>query len=338
LTDQHIDTEMMRPGARNAVRQCMAVHARDRVFVLTDDETAAIGELLADEARRITLDVVVRRLEEYGQRPLLDVPEQMRRDIYGFNPTVFFYAAQSKPGEITFRIKLRPPILQDIGCRWGHMIGISPQLMVEGMRADYHVISDLTFKVTERVKDAREMRITSPKGTQLVARFSPALRWRPCNGLYPNPRDWGNLPEGETFTCPASIDGVLVADVLGDYFSHKYGLLSHPVIFHLMDGWVTKVECQDQAIADEVWNYLNTDPNGRRAGEFAIGTNIGITKLSGNLLQDEKIPGVHVAFGNPYPEETGADWNSAIHVDVIPTDVTIVVDGQTLMEHGEFKL
>jgi aminopeptidase len=338
VTKQVIDPEMMWPGARTAVRQCMAVNVQDRVFILTDDETATIGALLADESRQITPYVVVHRLEAYGQRPLTDVPEPMRRDIYAFTPTVFFYAAQSKPGEITFRIKLRPSIIEATGCRWGHMIGITPQLMVEGMRTDYHVISELTFKVTERVKNAREMHITSPKSTQMVARFSPALRWRPCNGLYHHPRDWGNLPEGETFTCPASIDGMLAADVLGDYFSHKYGVLTTPVIFHLQEGWVTNIECQDQAIADDVWTYLNSDPNGRRAGEFAIGTNIGLKKLSGNLLQDEKLPGVHVAFGNPYPEETGADWTAKIHVDVIPTDVTIVVDGETLMEHGEFKL
>ena len=39
--------------------------------------------------------------------------------------------------------------------------------------------------------------------------------------------------------------------------------------------------------------YLQTDKESARAGEFAIGTNIGLTRLVGNLLQDEKFPGVH---------------------------------------------
>jgi aminopeptidase len=45
-------------------------------------------------------------------------------------------------------------------------------------------------------------------------------------------------------------------------------------------------------------------------GEFAIGTNIGVRDVIGNILQDEKIPGIHIAFGNPYGAHTGADWYS----------------------------
>ena len=32
--------------------------------------------------------------------------------------------------------------------------------------------------------------------------------------------------------------------------------------------------------------------------------------MIGVLLQDEKIPGVHLAFGDPYGSQTGADWKS----------------------------
>lgn len=333
---QSSDIELMRPGARTAVHQCMGVQAFDRIYILTDDKTATIGDLLADEARQITSSVVVQHLEVYGPRPIKQIPDQLRHDMAAFKPTVVFYAAQSIPGENPFRVALRPSTIQAFGCRWAHMIDITPQLMIEGMQTDYAAISALTLRVTERVKDAREIQITSPNGTRLTARFSPALRWKPFHGLYHRPGEWGNLPEGETLTCPASLDGVLVAEVLGDYFSPKYGVLATPVSFHLTDGWVTHIACQNQAIADEVWAYLHIDPNGRRAGEFAIGTNIGLTHLTGILLQDEKLPGVHVAFGNPYPEITGADWTAKTHVDVIPTNVTIVVDGETIMHAGKF--
>jgi len=73
-------------------------------------------------------------------------------------------------------------------------------------------------------------------------------------------------------------------------------------------------------------------------GEFAIGTNTAVTELSGNLLQDEKIPGAHVAFGNPYPHETGADWSSRVHVDVIMTGCHIEVNGEVVMMDGKFQL
>ena len=73
-------------------------------------------------------------------------------------------------------------------------------------------------------------------------------------------------------------------------------------------------------------------------GEFAIGTNGALHQLCGNLLQDEKLPGVHVAFGDAYAHETGAEWASPIHVDVIPITCTIVVDDQTIMVDGTFTL
>ena len=52
-------------------------------------------------------------------------------------------------------------------------------------------------------------------------------------------------------------------------------------------------------------------------GEFAIGTNIGVRDVIGNILQDEKIPGVHIAFGNPYGAHTGAEWDCSTHIDVV---------------------
>ncbi len=64
-------------------------------------------------------------------------------------------------------------------------------------------------------------------------------------------------------------------------------------------------------------------------GEFAIGTNIAVEDVRGNILQDEKIPGVHIAFGHPYAEHTGQDWVSTTHIDcVAPHDVNVCIDGE----------
>ena len=78
------------------------------------------------------------------------------------------------------------------------------------------------------------------------------------------------------------------------------------------------------------------DPNSSRVGEFAIGTNVGLSEIVGNFLQDEKFPGVHIAFGDPYGFETGADWDCPWHVDVLASHATISVDGRNIMENGRF--
>ena len=146
------------------------------------------------------------------------------------------------------------------------------------------------------------------------------------------------MPEGEVFTAPATVDGVLVCDVLGDYFSEKYGVLEQPVVITVKQGYVSEVTSQNEAVAKELCDYLYAVPNGNRVGEFAIGTLTSLKKPVGNLLQDEKMPGLHVAFGNPYPQFTGADWDARIHVDVIPTCCTIELDGRVIMRNGVFTI
>lgn len=62
-----------------------------------------------------------------------------------------------------------------------------------------------------------------------------------------------------------------------------------------------------------------------------------MTSLIGNLLQDEKFPGVHIAFGSPYPQSTGADWESEGHVDGIMKKCSLWFDNIQILEDGRFK-
>ena len=329
--------ERLQLGAENAVR-CMGVTASDRVFIITDFERKGIAQRVAAAALARHADVTVRFLEHYGERPLTVFSEALRQDIIDARPTVSFYIATAKPGEITFRLPMLPFLVQELGIRHGHMIGISEELMAEGMCADYDEVFSLTNQVYDLVRNAKAIHVTSAKGSDATATFHKDWKWIPCHGRYDEQGKWGNLPEGEVFTAPAGVDGVLVCDVLGDFFSEKYGVLEHPVTFVVKGGYVTSVSCQDEAVARDVRDYLFSTPNGNRAGEFAIGTLTSLKRLVGNLLQDEKMPGLHVAFGNPYPEFTGADWNAKIHVDVIPGVCTIEVDGRVIMRDGEFVI
>ncbi len=335
MTDPHVS---MRLGAHNAVFTCMGVTPQDRVFILGDQRSAAIGQLLADEARAGGAAVQLVLLEAYAARPILALPDRLRRDLHAFAPSVTFYTAAGLKGEITFRIGLRRYVLQNLRVRHAHMIGITERLMQEGMTADYNEVAALTWRVTELVRPAHKIVVTSPEGTNLVVTFGSHRRWVPCTGLYHRQGQWGNLPEGETFTCPVTANGVVAARELGDYFSDRYGVLDAPVFFDIQDGEVTRIRGVQQEVVDEVWAYVSSAENGRRVGEFAIGTNSALHHLCGNLLQDEKLPGVHVAFGDAHAHETGADWASPIHVDVIPILCTILVDDQTIMVDGTFTL
>ena len=329
--------ERLQYGAENAVR-CMGVTSLDRVFIITDYERESIARRVAVAALNRHAGVTIRFLEHYGERPLTAFPDELRNDLLQTRPTVTYYIATAKPGEIRFRIPLLPFLVQELKVRHGHMIGIDEEVMTEGMCADYDEIFSLTNQVYDLVHNAQTIHVTSAKGSDVIATFHKDWKWIPCHGRYDVQGKWGNLPEGEVFTAPASVDGILVCDVLGDFFSEKYGVLKHPIVIRVKQGYIIEVTSEDEALAKEVQDYLFSTPNGNRVGEFAIGTLTSLKRLTGNLLQDEKMPGLHVAFGNPYPEFTGADWSAKIHVDVIPSQCTIDVDGLTIMRDGEFTI
>lgn len=328
--------EAMQAGARAAVRVCMDVHSDDRVAVLADRQSAPIARLLQEEAGNADAEATVFYLEAYGRRPLREVPQALRQALLTFRPTVTFYVAGAEEGEVTFRIELLRFLTETLKARHAHMVGITPEIMRDGMAVDYRKVAQVTYAVHNVVCHAREIRVTSAEGTELVARFHPEWRWIPSPGIYRRPGEWGNLPDGEVYTAPFTVEGRLVARVVGDYFSERYGYLDEPLVVTVAEGRLVDV-AGPQPLAEEFKAYTQRAENGTRVGEFAIGTNIGLKRLIGNLLQDEKFPGVHIAFGNPYPQVTGADWSSPVHVDLVSPNTTVVVDGEvTLMKDGQF--
>jgi aminopeptidase len=67
-----------------------------------------------------------------------------------------------------------------------------------------------------------------------------------------------------------------------------------------------------------------------------------VERLIGNILQDEKFPGVHLAFGDPYGAQTGAPWKSSTHIDVVGLEFSVWLgnaDGEEqIMRDGEFLI
>jgi aminopeptidase len=155
-----------------------------------------------------------------------------------------------------------------------------------------------------------------------------------------NPRYWSNLPAGEVFTTPASVDGIFVCDgTAGDYFNAKYGTLDRsPLVLEIRAGRLVSAHSERHDLEADFWSYCHTDPNSDRVGELAFGTNLGLREMIGVLLQDEKIPGVHLAFGDPYGSQTLADWSSRTHVDVLTRNCDVWIDDEQIISAGQYLL
>jgi leucyl aminopeptidase (aminopeptidase T) len=223
--------------------------------------------------------------------------------------------------------------------RHAHMVNINRRIMLEGMRADFAKVDRISQKVVEMVRKASQIRAKTTAGTDLVADLNPAYQWLKTSGIISRDK-WGNLPGGEVFTTPGEVNGTFVIDgVVGDYLCAKFGdLKENPLTIRVEKNRLVSAESSNRELRDDFWAYTHTDENSDRVGEFAIGTNIELKDVIGEILQDEKYPGVHIAFGNPYGEHTGAKWYSSTHIDVVGRKFDIWVDGEQIMQGGQFLI
>lgn len=326
----------LQPGAENAIRVCLNVQPHERVTVITDRETRPIADALIAEIAKVGASHRLFVLEDEAVRPLTDLPASIVADMELSHVSIF--AAQVQANELPSRMQMTD-IVNRRKMRHAHMVNITPQIMTEGMRADYHVVDDISTRVINKVRTAKKIRATTPAGSDFTADLNPAYKWVKTSGLISSAK-WGNLPGGEVFTSPGEVNGTFVIDgVVGDWLCDRYGNLKDmPLTVRVEKNRLVSAESSNQALRDDFWAYTHTDENSDRVGEFAIGTNVELREIIGHILQDEKFPGVHIAFGNPYGAHTGADWYSRTHIDVVGAQFDIWVDDEKIMERGHFLI
>jgi aminopeptidase len=322
------------PGARNGVNVCLRIQPSEQVCVITDEATLEIAAAIVAELEKLGAPYHAWVLEELAGRPLKDMPSEIREDLETSQVSIF--AVQAQTNELRSRIQMTD-VVNRRKIRHAHMVNINRQIMLEGMRADFQRVDRLSQKVVEMVRKASRIRATTGAGTDLTAELNPNYKWLKTSGII-SPEKWGNLPGGEIFTTPGEVNGTFVIDgVVGDYLCAKFGNLErNPLTIRMKANRLTEAHSSNRELETDFWNYTHTDANSDRVGEFAIGTNIGLKNLIGEILQDEKYPGVHIAFGNPYGAHTGADWDSTTHIDVVGRQFNIWVDDQQIMRAGKF--
>jgi aminopeptidase len=141
-----------------------------------------------------------------------------------------------------------------------------------------------------------------------------------------------NVPDGEIFTGPVenSVEGHV-------YFSYPTiygGREVNGVRLWFENGRVVKASAEKNE--GFLLNTLDTDEGSRYLGEFAIGTNEGINRFTGEILFDEKIGGsFHMALGEGYPE-SGSKNESGLHWDMLcdMAEAEVRIDGELFYQNG----
>ena len=311
-------------AAQIAVRDCMGTQPRERVLIVTDEPLRLIGYALWQAAKDIGAEPLLVEMlprKTNGEEPPHEVAELMTKVDVVLCPT-------SK--SLTHTDSRRAA--SEKGVRIATLPGVTEEIMVRCMNADYRAIADRTFRLCREMEKTETVRVTAPAGTDIRMPIKGRTA-HASSGLFREKGLWGNLPTGESYLAP--IEGQSQGVVVVDGSMAGVGMIRTPITIKVTDGYATEIA--GGAEADRLKALL--EPHGKDArtvAEFGIGTNDKAI-LTGLIIEDEKVMGtIHIAFGDN--KSMGGSVRVASHLDGLVKEPTVWFDDRKIMESGKLLI
>ena len=305
-----------------AIRDCMGARPGETILVLTDEPLRRIGYALHQAAKTLGHEVVL--VEILPRRSNGEEPPSQIADLMTTMDVVLCPTSKS----LTHTDARRRA--SAAGVRVGTLPGVTEDIMVRCMNADYARIAERTHRLCALMESTKVIRVQSPSGTDVTLPVA-GRRALASSGLFREKGTWGNLPTGEAYLAP--LEGQSNGVVVVDGSMAGVGMLSQPIRIVVKDGYAGDITGGPEA--DRLVALL--EPHGRDArnvAEFGIGTN-DRAKLSGVILEDEKVMGtIHIAFGDN--KSMGGSVRVASHLDGLVKQPTVWFDERKIMESGRF--
>jgi aminopeptidase len=314
-----ISTELL-SASTIAIRDCMGAKAGESVLIVTDEPLRHIGYALRQAAKDLGHDVMLVEIlprATNGAEPPPQIARLMTQADVVLCPT-------SK--SLTHTDARRAA--STAGARVGTLPGVTEDIMVRCMNADYHRIADRTHRVCAMMAGTQVIRVQAPAGTDIrlpIAGREP----RASSGLFRERGQYGNLPTGEAFLAP--VEGQSNGVIVVDGSMAGIGVTRQPIRIVVKDGYATDISGGGEA--EQLIALLEPHGrDGRNVAEFGIGTN-DRARLSGIILEDEKVMGtIHIAFGDN--KSMGGAVGVASHLDGLVKEPTVWFDDQIIMDAG----
>ncbi|OGV15298.1 MAG: leucyl aminopeptidase [Stygiobacter sp. RIFOXYC12_FULL_38_8] len=308
-----------------AIKDCMGAQKNESVLIITDEFKNKIGYSLFKNAKELGHEAVYlefKSREMHGQEPPQQIAEMMKLFDVVLCPT-----AKS----LTHTNARRNA--SALGSRIATFPGITEEIMVRGLNADYHKIAALTIKLQEILNEIKVVRVTAPNGTDITMDIS-GRKALPSKGLFHKKGESGNLPTGEAYIAP--MEGKSNGVFFVDGSMAGIGVIKgKPIKIEVVDGYAVNVTGGPQAkkLDDTLNKYGKL---ARNIAEFGIGTN-DKAKLSGVLLEDEKVMGtIHIALGDN--KSMGGNVDIPIHLDGVVKKPTVYFDDNMVMRAGKLLI
>ena len=299
-------------GARNAVR-ALGVRPGEKVSVITDQQSEEIAAAISAEIELAGGGFTRWVLEDTVPRPIATIPDAIVRDLDGANACVAVVVIRADEPEMC---RALADLVMGRGVRYLNLSGVDRRTMLESMRADYALVDRFCTRMLDMLKDGGTIRAANPAGTQISAHVNGG--WHKNSGVVPGASQV-SLPAGEIWTAPESVDGIYVADgVISNYFAERFGDIRYtPLEITIANSEIAGLRCENADLRAEFDAVVNTGGKASRVSELAIGANTMLYDISGNIVQDSKIPGVYLSFGDSSRSGDNAGSGCASQIQVI---------------------
>jgi aminopeptidase len=307
-----------------AIRDCMGAKPGESLLVVTDEPLRAIGYALQQAAKELGHDVLL--IEMLPQRTNGEEPPPHVAELMGKFDVVLCPTSKS----LTHTDARRAA--SAAGARVGTLPGVTEDIMVRCVNADYHRIAERTHRLCALMEQAAVVRVEAPGGTNVRLPIA-GRRAHASSGLFRDRGQWGNLPTGEAYLAP--LEGQSSGLVVVDGSMAGVGVTTEPIHITVEDGYATRITGGPEA--EKLIALL--EPHGRDArnvAEFGIGTN-DRARLTGVILEDEKVMGtIHIAFGDN--KSMGGTVRVASHLDGLVKQPTVWFDDLKIMDAGRLLM
>lgn len=303
-----------------AVRDCMGAKAGETVLVITDEPLRQIGYALRQAAADLGREVML--VEILPRRTNGEEPPRLVADLMTKVDVVLCPTSKS----LTHTDARRAA--SAAGARVGTLPGVTEEIMIRCMNADYNAIAARTFAICALMEQTRVIRVKAPAGTDVTLPIA-GRQAHASSGIFRQKGQWGNLPTGEAYLAP--LEGASNGVVVVDGSMASVGMTSTPIRIEIENGYATRITGGTEA-EKLVALLAPHGTDGRTVAEFGIGTNDRAI-LTGVILEDEKVMGtIHVAFGDN--KSMGGSVRVASHLDGLVRQPTVWFDDRKVMENG----
>lgn len=321
-------------SARRLVESTLALGAGARLLVLHDRAHADIAQSIADSMQTLGGKAALCDVETLGARPHARLPGDVRKLLSEVEASVLLVDFVRE--EARMRAEL-VEATSSLGLKHAHMVGVSRDALLAGLSTEPSRIALLARALLRRLGPTSKIHARSRAGTDLVVRCAPGRPWIEASGTIKN-GEYANVPSGELTCHPGEVDGVYVADgTLGEGEGRLGGRLDGaPLVIKFERGRVVSVESSDTVRAVRVRQRLSEVRELDRVGLAFFGTNLGLGEPTGEIIVDQKAPGLHLSLGHTMRARTQATWDVPAWISFTARGLDVDVDGAPVLRGGRY--